>query len=242
MSSKPIIGLLGGMGPEATVDLMRRVIAATPAQDDADHIHMIVDNNPQVPSRIAALIDGTGVSPLPTLCTMAQRLKTAGATVLAMPCNTAHHYYDGVCSSVDLPFLNMIELTVQRVQSLFLAQRRVGLLASTAVLQIGLYHQQLAAAGLETVQPAQQNDLMAIIKAVKRGDTGQSVRHRFAQIASQLAATSDISIIACTELSVLADSLPADAPSLDALDVLVDEIVALGLGLKTYPTATTAIV
>ena len=79
-----------------------------------------------------------------------------------------------------------------------------------------------------------------IIKAVKRGDTGSNVRHRFAQIAAQLHETADVSIIACTELSVLADSLPSDAPTLDALDVLVEEIVALGLGLKTPTTAVTA--
>ena len=68
---RPVVGILGGMGPEATVDLMRRVIAATPAQDDADHVRMLVDNNPAVPSRFAALIVGRGPSPLPELVRMA---------------------------------------------------------------------------------------------------------------------------------------------------------------------------
>src|SRR5579872_2815690 len=90
----PIIGILGGMGPEATVDLMRRVIAATPARSDADHIHMIVDNNPKVPSRIAAIIETTGPDPAPELIRMAQSLERAGADALAMPCNTAHAYAD----------------------------------------------------------------------------------------------------------------------------------------------------
>src|ERR1700723_4357749 len=93
--SKPmhrIVGIIGGMGPEATVDLMRRVIAATPARDDADHIHLLVDNNPKVPSRIAALIDGTGCDPAPALCEMAKGLEAQGADFLVIPCNTAHYY------------------------------------------------------------------------------------------------------------------------------------------------------
>ena len=230
--SAPIIGVLGGMGPEATVDLMRRVIKATPAQDDADHIHMLVDNNPKVPSRIAALIDGTGVDPLPTLCVMAKRLESAGADMLAMPCNTAHTYHEDIRRSVTIPFLNMVELTAQRVQSMLLTRRRIGLLASTAVLQIGLYDRVFAAADLETVYPEKQAELMALIKAVKRGDTGSGVRARFAHIVEQLQQQTDLLVIACTELSVLADSLPDNASILDALDVLVGEIVAFGLGQK----------
>ena len=85
------IGILGGMGPEATVLLMSRIIARTPAADDRDHVPLFVDNNTQVPSRIAALIEGTGEDPGPVLADMARRLEANGAEALAMPCNTAHH-------------------------------------------------------------------------------------------------------------------------------------------------------
>ena len=216
------------MGPEATVDLMRRVIAQTPAEDDIDHIHLIVDQNPKVPSRIKALIDGSGESPLPTLCEMAQRLQTAGAQLLAMPCNTAHNYYQGIQQSVTIPLLNMIELSAQEVQTL--SQGRVGLLASTAVIQLGLYEKALARVGIETIIPERQADLMAVIKSVKRGDTGSTVRQQFRQIGQELAKNTDLLLIACTELSVLADSLDNAIPSLDAMDVLVAHIVAFGLG------------
>ena len=229
MSAHPIIGVLGGMGPEATVDLMRRVIAQTPAEDDIDHIHLIVDQNPKVPSRMKALIDGTGESPLPTLCKMAQRLQTAGAQLLAMPCNTAHNYYQGIQQAVSIPLLNMIELSAQKVQAL--AHNRVGLLASTAVIQLGLYEKALAQAGIETIIPDRQADLIAVIKAVKRGNTGNSVRQQFRQIGLELAYT-DLLLIACTELSVLADSLDSAIPTLDAMDVLAEHIVAFGLGEK----------
>src|SRR5262249_44772103 len=88
----PIVGVLGGMGPAATIDLMPRAMEATPATDDADHIHLLVDQNPKVPSRIDALINGTGPSPLDELVRMAKGLESAGATMLAIPCNTAHGY------------------------------------------------------------------------------------------------------------------------------------------------------
>ncbi|MEM6545430.1 MAG: aspartate/glutamate racemase family protein, partial [Pseudomonadota bacterium] len=101
------VGIIGGMGPEATVDLMSRVIALTPATDDADHIPMLVDNNSQVPSRIAALLEGTGTSPEPVLIAMAERLQHMGAQLLAMPCNTAHHYHQAVQAAVQIPFLDM---------------------------------------------------------------------------------------------------------------------------------------
>ena len=86
---RKVAGILGGMGPEATIDLMKRVFRATPAQDDRDHVHLLVDNNPQVPSRIQALLEKTGESPGPCLCDMARKLESWGADFLAMPCNTA---------------------------------------------------------------------------------------------------------------------------------------------------------
>ena len=96
----PVVGVIGGMGPEATLALMQRVVRSTPATDDADHIHLIIDNNPKVPSRIAALVEGHGKNPAPVLATMAERLEIAGADVLAIPCNTAHTYLDEIRSSL----------------------------------------------------------------------------------------------------------------------------------------------
>src|SRR3989304_4023725 len=137
MHSKTI-GIIGGMGPEATVDLMARVIRATPAQDDADHIRMIVDNDPGVPSRIKALLDGTGESPGPYLVAMARRLESWGADVLAMPCNTAHYYHGEIRAAVAIPVLHMIDLTAATVAQQRPGQNHVGILAATAVIRTGL--------------------------------------------------------------------------------------------------------
>lgn len=224
---KPIVGILGGMGPEATLDLMRRVIAATPAQDDADHIHMLIDNNPAVPSRIAALIEETGPSPAPELVRMACGLAAGGADMLAMPCNTAHYYAGEVAASVAIPFLDMVALTTERIVKTVPAGAKVGMLASTAVLKIGLYESALARHGLDLQLPARQDALMAVILAIKSGDTGKGQRDELAAIADELVQSgADILLVACTELSILAGSIPKTVPVIDALDVLAEKIVA----------------
>ncbi len=227
----PVIGIIGGMGPEATVDLMRRVIAATPANDDGDHIHMIVDNNPKIPSRIATLIEGDGIDPAPELIRMAKGLEAAGATALAIPCNTAHAYAGRIATAVSIPLLDMVALTAERISRMILPRRRIGMLASTAVKMVGLYDEALKPLGISLVWPDRQSDLMGVIKAVKRGDTSPANREAFATIAAELMARDiDLLLVACTELSVLATSLDRSSTVIDALDVLSVEIVRLGLG------------
>lgn len=230
---RPIIGILGGMGPEATVDLMRRVLLATPAMDDSDHVHLLVDSNPDVPSRIAALIDKTGQSPGPELVSMALRLQSAGAEALAIACNTAHAFASDITDAVSIPLIDMVALTADRIGAMALRHKRVGLLASTAVVNLGLYEGVLAERGISIALPQRQHDLVEVIKAVKRGDSGTASRRTFATIADGLIGEGvDLLLIACTELSLLADSIDPQAPCVDALDVLVSEIVNFGLGQR----------
>ena len=127
------VGILGGMGPEATVDLMQRIIRLTPALDDADHIRCIVDNNPKVPSRIKAIIEGDGEDPGPCMADMGRRLEAWGADFLAIACNTAHYYYDAVREAVHIPVINLIDLVANHVKDQFPELGKVGILASPAV-------------------------------------------------------------------------------------------------------------
>lgn len=224
-----IVGVIGGMGPEATVELMRRVIALTPARDDQDHVHLIVDNNPHIPSRIAHLIDRTGEDPTPELQRMARGLEAAGAQVLAMPCNTAHCYAPAIRAAVQVPLLHMVDLTVERIA----ARRphaRVGLLASTAVIQARLYERAFEAVGCTLRAPAAQAEIMRLITGVKRGASGDAPRRAFADIAAALSAESDVLLIACTELSILAAAVRVSVPVVDSLDVLSESIVVFARG------------
>jgi aspartate racemase len=219
-----VVGIIGGMGPEATVELMRRVTARTRAEDDADHVHLLVESNPKIPSRIAHLIEGTGDDPLPEIVRVARNLERAGADALAMPCNTAHHYADQIQAAVSIPLLHMVELTVARIAAANRAAH-VGLLASTAVLRAGVYAHELAARGLAGVLPRRQDELMALIRGVKRGETGAAAAERLAEIGAELAEQCEIALIACSELSLITAQLAGKTRVLDSLDVLADAVV-----------------
>jgi aspartate racemase len=224
VSGHRAVGIIGGMGPEATVELMRRVTARTCAEDDADHVHLLVDSNPKIPSRIAHLIEGTGEDPLPQILGIARNLEGAGADALAMPCNTAHHYAEEIEAAVSIPLLHMVKLAVARIAAAS-PGARVGLLASTAVLRVGVYAREFAERGLTGVFPRRQDELMALIRGVKRGETGAAAEQRLAEIGAELADHCDIALIACSELSLFSTRLAARTRILDSLDALADAVV-----------------
>ncbi|SHE53302.1 aspartate racemase [Modicisalibacter ilicicola DSM 19980] len=222
----PMVGVIGGMGPDATVEFMQRVIDATPADDDSDHIHLLVDNNPKVPSRIKALIEGDGENPGPTIAAMAQRLEKAGARFLVMPCNTAHYYWEYAQESVGIPVFNMIRLTLEAVHQAA-PGARVGMLASPALRKIGLYERYADDLGLKLVYPHNENALLEVIRAVKRGERRHGTTlEAFNRAAEDLGRQgADVLVLACTELSVIQESLTTAVPVYDSLQILADEVV-----------------
>lgn len=231
--NEKIVGILGGMGPEATVDLMQRIIRLTPALDDADHIRCIVDNNPKVPSRIKAIIEGGGEDPGPCMAEMGRRLEAWGADFLAIACNTAHYYYDAVQKAVNIPVINMIDLVCRHVQENFSEYRQVGILASPAVAMTGLYSDRLRKMGLEDLwpEPDHQGRLLNIIKEIKRGNTGSRLLSDYVDVCENLMKQGAcLSIIACTELSALGGTLPIE--TIDAAEVLALEIVRVAKNRK----------
>jgi aspartate racemase len=220
------VGILGGMGPEATVLLMQKIIAAVPARDDADHVPLIVDQNCQVPSRIAHLIERTGPDPAPVLAAMARRLEAAGAEALAMPCNTAHHYADSVRQAVAIPFLDMVAASARGAREAAGDGAVIGLLASPAVAQVGLFDRALAAQGLRVIHPEDSAAMLAAIRSIKaRGPNPQARTAVQAASASLLANGAQVQLIACTEFSLITDALASEARGIDTLDELVAEIV-----------------
>ncbi|WP_300551224.1 amino acid racemase [Roseovarius sp.] len=217
------VGILGGMGPEATILLMQKLLAAVPARDDADHLPLIVHQNPQVPSRIAALIEGTGADPGPILARMARDLHIAGAAALAMPCNTAHHYAPAVVAATPLPFLNMLDLTAAALAAQ--GARRIGMLASPATRLARVFEAPFAARGLTPVTLPDDSALLAVIRAVKAGDTGATLGSRLhAQAHRLINEGADHILVACTELSLMTGHLPEATPWTDSLDCLTSAI------------------
>lgn len=230
-----VVGILGGMGPEATIWLMQRVLALTPAEDDADHVPLLVDNNTQVPSRISAIIEQDGEDPTPVLVGMARKLEAAGATALAMPCNTAHFYADAIRASVGIPFLDMPELTARHV-ALSLATRagqparRVGMLASPAVRMTGVFEQPFREAGIEPLYPDDDGPVLESIRDVKAGRIERATFERLEAVVSGMsAAGAEVVVIACSELSIVKDRIGGALPRVDSIEVLAHAVVGFSI-------------
>jgi len=236
------VGILGGMGPQATVWLMSRIIALThantPAQDDCDHVPLLVDNNTQVPSRIQALLHGTGADPGPVLADMARRLEAAGCQALAMPCNTAHHYAAQIQAAVAIPLLNMVTLAVDAAAQAVTHSGRqpVGILASPAVQRTGLFDGACATRGLQTLYPDPPDALLACIQSIKRHGDSDEARRLLNDAALALHATgAAVVLIACSELSIIQDAVPEHVAALDTLDVLAGAVVNFAIASNPIP-------
>jgi aspartate racemase len=151
-----------------------------------------------------------------------------------MPCNTAHAYAERIAAAVTIPFFNMVLLTGRRIERMVLPNRRIGILASTAVRHLRLYEETVTHLGFELVWPDRQQAVMDIIKGVKRGDLSRRNREAFIAVAEDLLAHDvDLLLIACTELSLFARDLNQNTPVVDSLDVLSEEIIAWGLQRNT---------
>ncbi len=228
-----IPGILGGMGPEATIDLMRRILINTPALDDADHIRCIVDNNPKIPSRIEAILGDNGENPGPCMADMARRLEDWGADFLVIPCNTAHEYYAYVAEAVNIPVIHLIDLVVDRAVDTNDGLQTVGILGSNTIIKTGLYTEKFGQRGIRVVYPDDsfQERLFRIIRRVKKGETGQDIRQEFNTIGQHLMDKNvETIILGCTELGIIATDFPETV--LDATEILAREVVAVAKNRK----------
>lgn len=223
------------MGPEATADFFGRLIAATPASRDQDHLHIIVDCDPSVPDRSEAILED-GPDPAPTLMAIARRLEAAGAELLVMACNTAHHYASEITPALSVPFVDWPGVVADTVISS--GARRIGLLATSGTVRSGIYHAAFEARGAiaRVPTPESQQAVMDAINTIKcRGSVGAKVEEPLrCAITSLLDMRVDAILVACTELSVLwattTESLTQDVPAYDAADIVARHVVATALG------------
>ena len=224
----PVVGVLGGMGPDATVDFMARVLALTPAVTDQDHIPMLVDHNPCVPARRAALFDG-GEDPGAAIAAMGQRLEAAGADYLVMVCNFAHAYVEQLQRTTTIPLLSIIEETAEACT----AYARVAVLASDGCVAAGLYQAALAQRGIDFIlpEPDEMTQLMRLIDSVKAGDRSPSVARDMRSLATRIAARGAAAIVAgCTEIPIVLDAADVDVPLVSSTDLLAAAVVKIGRG------------
>ena len=220
-------GIIGGMGPSATCDLMHKIIENTDAGDDQHNIHLLVDQNTDVPDRTAAILKG-GADPMPELVRSARRLEAAGADFLCMSCNTAHYFHERLSKEVAIPILNMPAESAKELRRRGI--RKVGLLATDGTIRTGVYHKVLEAEGIEPVVPGEedQKTLMRLIYGCVKQNLPveryprKEVEMLMAHLKVQGA---EAFLLACTELPIAFERLGYREGLIDPTLVLARKIV-----------------
>jgi aspartate racemase len=204
-----MIGVLGGMGPLATLDFFSKVLAATPAAGDEDHVPMLIQNDPRIPPRPPAILSG-GISPLPALLAGRDRLIAAGAMALAMPCNTAHYWFAELLEACPIPFLSIVDASIKELSQLAQAGSSIGIIATQATLDAKIFDPALLREGY-SVQLPDQAAMTALIlpgiALVKQGQTEEGGRLLEQAVQALLNQGASAVILACTETPVALDSI-----------------------------------
>jgi aspartate racemase len=224
-----MIGILGGMGPAATVDLMAKLARLTAAEREQDQPPIVVVSDPRVPDRVAPILEGRGASPLPHMLAGVRRLERAGATCIAIPCHTAHVWYEQLAAVTTLPVLSIIDAVLADLARRQVPKGPLGLLATAATLHAALYQPRLEAAGYPCVIPdraTMADVVLPAIRLVKLGHARDAAPLLCRAVEALRARGAGLTLLACTELP-LAWAAAGDPPSdcLDATEALARYVV-----------------
>ncbi|MFC0401961.1 aspartate/glutamate racemase family protein [Paraburkholderia rhizosphaerae] len=200
-----LIGILGGMGPLATVDFMEQIIRLTGAARDQEHLPMLVANLPHTPDRSAAITDG-GADPLPALLAGIDLLNRNRVGVIAVPCNSAHHWYAQMRAHSEAPLLHIGEVCAAAIAP---QVTRAAVLATRGALTAGFYQAALVERGIEPVlpDPDTQQAVSACVAAVKADRLGDAAAHLCAALDALTAQRIEAAVLGCTELPIAAREL-----------------------------------
>ena len=203
-----VIGILGGMGPQATIDLYQKILDSTAASRDQEHIPTLIWSNPGIPDRNMAILQG-GPDPSPALSAGARILEQGGADFIVVPCNTAHLFAEAIVAAVKIPLVNMVEETAMEAARLLPGGSRVSILATTATVSTGLYQKALEKHGLSFMLPGaeDQETIMATIfdaEGIKAGFVDDNNRNRALSVLRRQEESGAAAFIAgCTELPLV---------------------------------------
>lgn len=232
MGQKAIIGVLGGMGPDATVDLFAKIIRSTPAKKDQDHLRIIIDNNPGIPDRQEAIL-GDGPSSLPMILETARNLEAAGANFIVMPCNTAHYWIEDIRKTVAIPVVDMIEETAKTTVRLYPTVRTVGIMAANGTVRSGLYQRQFRNLGIKTTSPPDEDqaEVSKVIYSVKAGDLAKCSPIAIEICGRLIKSGAEAIVVGCTEIPLVLKPGDLPVPMIDATQVLATRAVQMAQGL-----------
>lgn len=218
-----MLGILGGMGPMATVDFMAKIAMITPARTDQEHMQIITASAANIPDRTAAIL-GHGEDPLPAMQTALARLERAGADRIAIPCNTAHYWHSSLQERTALPILHIVDAVLAQQHARNIAPQRLGLLATDGTIAANVYRSRLAPKGIECLLPdaSAQAQVMQAIRLVKAGQAQAAADILRVEAKSLIANGASHVVMGCTEIPI---ALAHEAPELS--ERLLDPTMAL---------------
>jgi aspartate racemase len=225
-----IVGILGGFGPYATAEFFKRILDFTPAKKDWEHLRIIIDNNPKIPSRARAYLFGEA-SPIPGMLETIDNLQKAGCDFFICPCNTAHHFLDLMEGQYTLPLLNMVDLSVQKIIESGI--KKVGLLGAEVTVLAKTYEKRLAPAGIDVINVEKLEDTRYIIEAGKQNQLFKEANVLAHKLISDFKAKGAEGIIfGCTEVPLVINSNEVDILVFDTMDILAKETVTYARELQ----------
>jgi aspartate racemase len=228
------IGILGGMGPAATVDLFDRIVKATPARRDQDHIPVVIVSNPAVPDRSEAILHD-GDDPRPAMIAGLCQLAGMGADFAVIACNTAHYYLDDLRAASEIPVLDMIGETAQAIRRDHAQVERVGILATSGTLAVKLYQQALLSEGLSPVEPTEDEitlmmDAIYGEEGIKTEGVSESAHRQLCEVGQKLIERgAQALILGCTEIPLALKDGDLPVPLIASNQILAEAAVRTAL-------------
>jgi aspartate racemase len=230
-----VIGVVGGMGPDATILFLSMVVEMTDAATDQDHVDLDCLMHCSIPDRTAYILGRSTANPVPLIRADLDLLARRGATVAVIPCNTAHYFFDELQASCPIPILNMLTLAAAGVRRAFPAATRVAVLGTRGTVQSGVYRPACEAAGLSLVPIGEDVQRLADTVIFDRVKAGIEVEAELyvSLLEGGLRAGAEVLLLACTELSVPERRIAHSLPTVDAMASLAEAtVLAAGKHLR----------
>lgn len=231
------IGILGGMGPEATSYLYDKIIKSTPAKKDQDHVPIVIFNNPQIPDRTEAILHN-GETPVNEIVKTAHKLEEAGADFIVMPCNTSHYFIKEISSSVRIPIVDMIFETFKFIREKYPDVKKIGLLATNGTVQSRIYHKIFEKSEIEVLDLAEFEQEVFVMdsiygdKGIKAGRKKDASSRLLTAVNSLKNNGAELIIMGCTEIPLVLKQKLTDAVLIDPMKIIAEKSVLLSKAMQ----------